>query len=307
MNFNLSSFVLIFSFFIILTPPSQATPPVIIATSGDFFPANQSDAGCNQTVGTVAKTNNHHTVCGFEVDLLSEVCSLQNLNCQWTLEPFAWTEKNPEFPGILDHLLKPTTSYDLVVAYLRGSPGRLEQLSFSGTYIEGFPVVYRSSVIADHAFAVNSKGFPYSKKGQRKLRIAAAGNYIAELTNPDLAYYTKDQLESIEVVPMDSQQDQIDQMSQGKIDFAFGPNISALEFLSQGHTSFLEVPVFENSPEVGSRVFAAKTERGQYLVDQVNRGLYKLWKSGRYDEIMGRYHIRNSWGKHHGPKEPSNP
>lgn len=276
---------------------------ITIATSGDYAPANMSDDQCADAVGATVKTNNNHVVCGFEVDLLSKVCEERKLNCEWTLEPFAWSEENPNFPGILNELVSTSPKYDLVVAYLRGNTERLEKLNATGSYIEGFPTLYKTSLVKTKSFKKNKKGFPISKKGGKKIKIAASGNYATEIVSPEFAYYTTKELKAVEVISVDTLEDQIKMLSTGEVDFVYGPNISANEFISKGHVAFLNVPQLENSIEVGSRVFAAKNDSGQLLVEQINQGLLNLFESGEYDKIFAKYSIYNSWGKQNGPKK----
>lgn len=286
-----------------LSATSWSSAKVTIATSGDYAPANMSNEQCAAAVGVVIETNNQQKVCGFEVDLLSKVCEVRQLDCQWTLRPFAWNEQNPNFPGILDHLFSADREYDLVVAYLRGNTERLEKLSGSASYIEGYPVMYKSSQLLAKVVQKNKKGFPFSKNKGKKIKIAASGVYATELVSPEFAYYSAQELTTLEVVSVDSLEDQITLLNSGEVDFVYGPNISASQFIAKGHVSFLDVPQLENSVEAGSRVFAAKNKKGKLLVDQINQGLLELWKTGEYQKIFDKYYIYDSWGKQNGPKE----
>lgn len=288
--------------FSVFVTESFASEKVIFATSGDYAPANMSDDLCKNAKGVQLKTNNNHTVCGFEIDVMTKVCEVVQWSCEWTSEPFAWNEKNPQFPGILEHLFLSQPRYDLVIAYLRGNKERLEKLSASASYIEGHPTMYKSAMLPISDVVKNKKGFPISKKNGQKIKIGASGSYVSEIVSADFAYYSAKQLANIEVVSIDSLEDQIHQLSTGQIDFVYGPNISASQFIAKMHFSFLEVPQLENSIEAGSRVFGPKNPRGLLLIDQLNQGLLQLWNSGEYQKIFDKYHIYDSWGKQNGPK-----
>lgn len=279
---------------------------VIVATTGETSPANSSSVEeCTKLNAPVVKTEDGRSLCGFEVELVQEVCAAQGLECKWVIQPFGPAADPKALPAILAELVQSKPRYDLAINFMRGTVDRMLALNTSATYYEGHPSIYTSArvkALAEKgAIRNNENRFPLPQDASiEKLRIAAAGSYEQEIKT----HYTEDELKKIEIVQVAAFDEQVKKLNSGEVDFVFGPDQQAIAFKNAGLLTYEAMPIstLSNSIEKGSRIYAAPTVEGIDLIGKVNAGLAQIKISGKFDEVYKRYNMSHTWGCVNGPR-----
>jgi ABC-type amino acid transport substrate-binding protein len=301
---SMISFVTVILILSISTPIWAKKSIVTIATTGETAPANTSNlAECTALKAKVFKTKDGRSICGFEVELIEEVCAIEGLKCQWVIQSFGPKADPTQLPDILNNLTTGNRSYDLAINFMRGTTGRMLALNASSTYYEGHPSLYTSTrvmgLFQNGEIQKNANNFPLPKAGG-KIKIAGAGYYEQEIK----ARYTAEELNRVQIVQVAALDEQFKKLTTGEVDFVFGADHQRITFEPNGFAVFEAKPIstLSNTMEKGSRVYASPDAQGVVLIGKVNAGLAKLKTNGKYDQIFNKYLIKNAWGCVNGPR-----
>ncbi|EJF91133.1 transporter substrate-binding domain-containing protein [Bartonella tamiae] len=204
---------------------------------------------------------------GYNIDLLSALCSELKLETICQIEALPWEELVP-------HLIN--GDGEAIIAGLNETPKNEASLLFTQTYLR-FPARF----IANHSI----QNLKINKDNLRSLKIGLIGNTLHEKIFT--AYFPH-----IEREIFDTEDDLQSALRNQEIDLAFGDGLSFSSWLN--HSDAKNCCHFVGAPYIAPQILPqgmriAVTKENPQLVQALNYALASLEKKGKLTELYLRY------------------
>lgn len=200
------------------------------------------------------------TAYGFDISLMKQICQIAKLNCQFKQLPFE---------GLLTAVKK--GEVDCAISSLVITKHRLKSFAFSIPYLKS-----NGRYLANHkaTFSLITRKLLESKKiGLQKK--SAYVSYIKSL-----------KLEKAHIVYYKTRMDQINALTENKIDIILMDNEAARYWINRSHNTIKAVGA---AFPVGEGLGIAVASKAKAYLPVINKAIYSLYKQGKVKKLYTQY------------------